>query len=467
MAKRKTIRQIDYTARDFDSIKERLVDFVKAKYPETYKDFNASSFGSLMFDLVAYVGDSLAYYTDYMANETNPMTSLEEENTSDHFEALGSKHYRNKITHGTAQLYIPIPTNAESNSPDTRYFEAQLKNIELRTEGGTTFVVNENISLNDTTIELVGKEVADVDGSKITYYIVKVDVPVISGQISQFSVNIPAVSRRFQRVEVPSATCTEIIRIVDSEGNDYFEVDYLTNNTVYRPFADISTMNTKVPSILKAYPVPRRFVTKREGTRTFVEFGYGSEDDLKNQVIAEPSSIAIEKHGKSYVSDISYDPAKHVSSGQFGVSPSNTTLTITYRYNENVNANAAAGTINQIVNFEFDFKDEPNLDSEKVSFMRDNMEVYNEEPVNGDVSIPTTEEIRHRGLGVFAAQKRAVTLQDYISLVYSMPATFGSIKRCSVVRDNNDLRRNLNMYIIAESAAGKLEVASGQLKKKC
>ena len=39
----KVIRQIDYTARDFDTIKERLVDFVKTKYPDTYKDFNASS----------------------------------------------------------------------------------------------------------------------------------------------------------------------------------------------------------------------------------------------------------------------------------------------------------------------------------------------------------------------------------------------------------------------------------------
>ena len=72
----KVIRQIDYTARDFDTIKERLVDFVKTKYPDTYKDFNASSFGSLMFDLVAYVGDQLSFYTDYIANETNPMFKI-------------------------------------------------------------------------------------------------------------------------------------------------------------------------------------------------------------------------------------------------------------------------------------------------------------------------------------------------------------------------------------------------------
>ena len=465
MAKNKKIRQIDYTARDFDTIKQRLVDFVKAKYPDTYKDFNASSFGSLMFDLVSYVGDSLSYYTDYVANETNPMTSLEEENTSDLFEALGSKHYRNKTTHGTVQLYFAVPTVAAGNGPDFQYLEAQLKNVELRTEGGTTFVVTENIALNDTTIDFVGKDVSEIDGSKITYYVIKISAPVISGQLSQYSVTIPSTSRRFQRIEIPSSTCTEVVRVVDSEGNDYYEVDYLTDNVVYRPFADISTKDTNVPSILKAYPVPRRFVTKREGPRTFIEFGYGSEDDLKNDVISDPSNIALDKHGKQYVADVSYDPTKHVSSGHFGVSPSNTTLTITYRYNESINANAAAGTINQVVSFEMDFKDEPNLDAQKVAYMRNNLEVYNEDPINGDVSIPTTEEIRKRGLGVFATQRRAVTLQDYISSVYAMPGTFGAIKRCSVVRDNNDLRRNINMYVIAESAAGKLETASMKLKE--
>ena len=466
MSKSKIIRKIDYTARDFDSIKERLVDYVKTKYPDTYKDFNASSFGSLMFDLVAYVGDSLAYYTDYMANETNPMTSLEEDNTSDLFGAQGAKNNKNKITHGTAQIYCPVPAVSTGNKPDFRYLEAQLKNVVLRTESGATFTVKDNVSLNDTTVEFVGKETADSDGSKITYYVIKIDVPIISGQLTDFTVKMPSASRRFQKIEIPSKTCTEVVRIIDSEGNDYYEVDYLPQNVVYRPFADISTKTTKVPSILKAYPVPRRFIAEEKGSKKSVVFGYGSEDDLKlNNTVADPSSVAISIHGKPYVSDTSFDISKLVSSGQFGVAPSNTTLTLTYRYNENANANAAAGTVNQVVSFDLDFKDEPNLDSSKIDYMRQNMQVYNEEPINGDISIPTTEEIRRRGMGVFATQKRAVTLQDYVSSVYAMPSTFGAIKRCTVVRDNNDLRRNINMYVVAESAAGKLETASKQLKE--
>ena len=463
--KDKVIRQIDYTARDFDTIKERLVDFVKTKYPDTYKDFNASSFGSLMFDLVAYVGDQLSFYTDYIANETNPMTSLEEDNTEDLFEAHGLPRSRNRISTGVVQLYIPVPALSTGNAPDLRYLEAQVKNIELRSESGATFMVRDNISLNDTTIEFVGKETAQIDGSKITYYIIKLDANVISGQVTDFAVNLPSTGRRFQKVEVPSERCTEILRVVDAEGNDYFEVDNLSQNVIYRPFANVSTKTSKVPSILKATPVPRRFITEKRGNKTFATFGYGSEDDLKNSVVADPSKIALNIHGKPYVSDTSFDPSKLVSSGKFGVSPSNTTLTITYRYNESVNVNAAAGTINQVADFELDFKDEPNLDAEKVEYMRQNLQAYNEAPINGDISIPTTEEIRKRGMGVFATQKRAVTLQDYVSSVYAMPSTFGSIKRCTVIRDKDDLRRNINIYLAAESASGKLETPSSQLKE--
>ena len=43
---------IDYTARDFNSIKEALVDYTRRYYSTNYKDFSEASFGSLMLDSV-------------------------------------------------------------------------------------------------------------------------------------------------------------------------------------------------------------------------------------------------------------------------------------------------------------------------------------------------------------------------------------------------------------------------------
>ena len=61
---------INYTNRDFSTIRQSLVEHAKRYYPDTYKDFNEASFGSLMLDTVAYVGDILSFYLDYQANES-------------------------------------------------------------------------------------------------------------------------------------------------------------------------------------------------------------------------------------------------------------------------------------------------------------------------------------------------------------------------------------------------------------
>ena len=70
MPKNKNV-SIKYTSREFESIKEDLVEFAKRYYPDNYRDFSAASFGSLILDTVAYTGDILSYYLDYHVNESS------------------------------------------------------------------------------------------------------------------------------------------------------------------------------------------------------------------------------------------------------------------------------------------------------------------------------------------------------------------------------------------------------------
>ena len=67
----KNVTPVDYTKRGFAEIKEELKAYIKRYYPDTYQDFNKSSFGSMMMDLVSYIGDQLHYYIDHNANESN------------------------------------------------------------------------------------------------------------------------------------------------------------------------------------------------------------------------------------------------------------------------------------------------------------------------------------------------------------------------------------------------------------
>jgi len=70
-------KMINYTSRDFKSIKDDLEEHARRYFPDNYKDFSENSFGSYMIDAVSYVGDMLSFYLDYQANESFVQNSIE------------------------------------------------------------------------------------------------------------------------------------------------------------------------------------------------------------------------------------------------------------------------------------------------------------------------------------------------------------------------------------------------------
>ena len=115
---------INYTGRDFASIKQELVNYAQKYYPETFRDFNEASFGSLMLDMVSYVGDILSFYTDYQANESYLDTALEFSNVLKLSKQMGYKYRTNASTFGEASFFITIP--AVGNSTIQNYDYEQL-----------------------------------------------------------------------------------------------------------------------------------------------------------------------------------------------------------------------------------------------------------------------------------------------------------------------------------------------------
>jgi len=459
----KNVQPVDYTKTAFNEIREQLMDNVKRYYPDTYKDFKKSSFGSLMLDLVSYIGDQLHYYMDHNANEAIPYFTKDPQILIQHIQAYGGTPELNPVGVGEVDITVLQPASAIGPGLETAY-EINLKaGSTYRSQGGTTYTQINDVTLNESNSRISAYNFT-ADGFRPEYYILKARIPVISGEERTHTVEVGA-HRRFVKIEIPDSTMTEVIKVEDSEGNLYFQVDNLSQNVIYRPIRDPENRDPMVSSILKAKPVPRRFVLEKGLNRNYLVFGHGSDADLKTNSVADPSKVAVKLSGKTYISSPSLDPTRLASSDRLGISPQNTTLTITYRSNTSLNSNAAAGTVNQIVNPIMSFKNEQNLDSAKVNFIRQDVQVSNEEPINGNISIPNTEELKRRYLGTFGAQGRAVTRQDYVSAIYSMPAIYGAIKRASVVRDDNDLRRNLNAYLIAEGADGKMQKPSSLLKQ--
>ena len=61
---------INYTHREYSGIRQDLIELAERFYPDTFQDFSEASFGSLMIDAVAYVGDQMSLHLDYNINET-------------------------------------------------------------------------------------------------------------------------------------------------------------------------------------------------------------------------------------------------------------------------------------------------------------------------------------------------------------------------------------------------------------
>lgn len=452
---------IDYTNRDFSSIKRDLTQIAERFYPDTFQDFSEASFGSMMLDAVAYVGDQLSFYLDYNVNEAFLDTSYQLNNIIRHGRVLGYKNSGRPSTYGTVALYVLVPASISALGPDRRYIPIIKRGTRFSSTNGSNFVLTEDVNMAETSNPVVVARTDPTTGAP-TFFAVKSYGKVVSGFFNTEIVDVGAFER-FRRVQLSSPNVSEIISVFDTEGNEYFEVENLSQDTVFKTLTNKNYKNDNVPSVMKPLLVNRKFMTVFDSDGVALQFGSG--DELAGDVVAEPQSLAIDVFGKSYVTDTSFDPSRLVSNKYYGIVPQNTTLTILYRQTNPTNSNVGAGSVDNVVSSILEFEDSSVLAASSISAVRTSIEVSNETPIVGDVSNPSSAEVKQRVYDTFPTQNRAVTQRDYENLVYRMPASFGSVKRCSVQKDPDSQKRNLNAYVISEDPQGKLINSNNTIKQ--
>lgn len=452
---------IKYTSRDFNSIKSELVDHAKRYYPNTIKDFNDSSFGSLMLDTVSYVGDVLSFYLDYSVNESFLTTAVERNNILKLARQMGYKIPAKGISYGTLQLYVLIPANSLGTGPDTAYMPIVEKGTTFRSNAGQQYILTEDVDFSDPNNQIVVARVNATTGLP-TSYAVKASGMVMSGRFREQIFTIGEFEK-FKKLALNSVNITEILSAIDNEGHEYYEVDYLSQDVIYKEVKN--TDSTTVTSLLKPFPVPRRFIVERTADNTYIQFGFGSEDQITSETVVDPSQVVLSLQTKTYVTDTSFDPTNIVKTDKLGVGPSNTTLRVKYLENDDVTSNSPASSVKTVSSLKIRFRDRLLLSNTAVSEVAGSVEVNNDEPIVGEVSELETDEIKIKTLDFYASQNRAVSKQDYIALTYAMPNKFGAIKRCNIIQDSNSFKRNLNMYVISENSAGNLVQTNSVIKQ--
>lgn len=456
----KKILPIDYTSRDFESIRSDLLEIAERLYPDSFQDFSEASFGSLMVDAVSYIGDQLSFYLDYNVNESFLDTSYQFNNILRHGRVLGYKYTGRPSTYGKAAIYILIPASQTGLGPDYKYLPVLQRGTQFTSQNGLNFSLVENVDFASPKFPVVVARVDDTTGAP-TFYAVKGYGTVVSGVMTSERVEAGGFEK-FKKITLNTPNVSEIISIFDTEGNEYFEVDYLAQDMVFKEVTNKNFKNDNVPSILKPFLVSRKFMVIKNGSSTTIQFGSGKAGS--SDVVANPQTVAMDSWGKTYTTALTFDPTRLSNNQSLGIVPQNTTLIITLRTTNPTNSNLAAGQLNTVASSELQFEDRSVLSNDVINSIQASLEVTNESPITGDVTNPNSAEIKQRIFDTFPTQNRAVTQADYENLTYRMPAKFGSIKRVSAQRDPDSQKRNLNLYVLSEDSFGKLIKTNSTIK---
>ena len=259
---------------------------------------------------------------------------------------------------------------------------------------------------------------------------------------------------------------TEVISVIDKNGNEFYQVGYLSQNIVFEAIRNFNQSNIEYAAyIIKPKIAPRRFeVENTFAGVTKIKFGSVSEASINNNEFPDPASVVMEKHAKEYYTDDTFDPNKILDTDKLGVIPPVGQLTIKYRKNDADNVNVPAGALARVSSPIITYKNSsvpPSIKNKVV----ETIDADNEEPISGQVKPVLTEELRVRGLNAFASQNRAVTKDDYVSLIYRMAPKFGAVKRANVTRDNTSFKRNLNIFVVSENRNGFLTTTPQTVKE--
>ena len=229
---------IKYINKDFSSIKNSLINYAKSYFPNTYRDFNETSPGMMLIEMSAYVGDVLNFYIDQQYKEMLLPLSEERRNVINIAKMFGYKYKP------TVPSFVDITFSQNVSSDDTNKNKVDYTNAGLFQEG-ITLTSTTNSDVIFTTLEPVDFTISsslndpddtnnihdlDDDGLVNRYKLFRT-VKAVSSETKVREISIEA-PQKFLKIIIPDKNVIEIMSVVDSNNNNWYEVEYLAQDRV-------------------------------------------------------------------------------------------------------------------------------------------------------------------------------------------------------------------------------------------
>lgn len=442
-------KKISYATRDFAGLRQELVNLTKQYYPDLVKNTNDASIYSVLLDLNAAVTDNLHYHIDRVWQETMLDFAQQRQSLYHIAKTYGLKIPGNRPSVCLCDFSINVPVRGDKE--DERYLGI-LKSGAQVSGGGQVFETLEDIDFSspfNTKGEPNRLKIPNFNANNtlVSYTITKRDA-VVNGVTKIYRKIINQTDQKpFLKLFLPEQNVLGVVSIIHKEGtsfganpipsefltttNKWYEVKSLIQNRVFIPDATaVSDKDNFKSGVYK--DVTNKFITEYtpEGYFSLI-FGSGTVNPLDN--LDNYMTGQLKVNLASYLNNLSLG----------AVPKTDTTLFVKYRIGGGKNSNVGVNVVNSIDTIEFNVNGPVSSTNTQVI---QSLKVTNITPAVGGADQPTIEELRNMISYNFAAQDRAVTLNDYKSLIEVMPSTFGAPAKVNVMEEDNKVKIKILSY---------------------
>ena len=440
---------INYSQRDFASLKQSQINYIKQYYPGIVQNYNDASILSVFLDLNAAIADNLQFHIDRSLQETVLDYAQERQSLFNIAKTYGLKLPSSSASVAVATLSIQVPVRGDAE--DKRYLPLLYAGSQFLTDSQTfellydvDFASNFNISNNvDRT-----KVPVYVNGILSAYTITKTAI-LIAGTTKIYT-QVIRNTQPFYQITLPENNVLSVESVIHKNGvnfqtlptltefggsvNKWYEVNSLAEDNVF-----VENQNS-VADTNGIYPgdyikIDRRFI-KEFAPNGFCSLTFGSQVNQGLDILDTFATAGI------------FDLKSFVNNDSLGWAPlNNTTMYIKYRVGGGTGTNVGVGTINTVGQVAMRITG-PNPQTNAV--VQGSLTVTNVTPAIGGSDAPSIEELRNYIAYNFAAQNRAVTLNDYKSLIMGMPAKYGVPTKVAVTESQN----KINIAVLTNDVDG-------------
>ena len=475
-------KNIQYINRDFSEIRASLIDYAKTYFPTTYNDFTPASPGMMFMEMAAYVGDVLSFYLDNQIQETYLQYARQTNNLYELAYMFGYKPNVTQVATTFIDFYQQVPSKLSGSTyvPDFDYALSVPQNARIQStlNPNTSFLVEDPVDFSvSSSGDPTEVTIFSVAGSNPQYFLLKKTRKAISADLNTTTFTFGA-PQQFSTVTINEDKIIGILDIFDSDSNEWYEVDYLAQECIYKSIKNtnpnspnLSQYQGDTPYLLQLEQVQRRFITRFIDSGSLqLQFGAGTAADTDETIIPNPNNVGLGLPFEQSKLTTAFSPSNFIFTKTYGIAPSQTTLTVRYLTGGGVSSNVPANDLTTLIGTNVQFLNS-NLNAVTAQTVFNSLAITNPEAADGGGDGDTIEEIRQNASANFATQLRNVTQDDYLVRALSMPAVYGVVSKAyieptkALTLSAGQSNSVLDLYILSYNVNNQLITASPALKQ--